>query len=88
VSLKDKLELGLKPDAPFRSDNLPDFQKSDPDCQIAGEPGESARQRRARDGCATPLTAAPPARARRQPAPARRPRPGARVNYTQKARTS
>ena len=88
MSFKDKLELGLKPDAPYRPDNLPEFQQADPDCQIAGEPGESARQRRARDRCATPLSAGSRSRAQRQAAPARRPRPGARVNYTQKARTS
>ena len=74
MSLKDKLELGLKPDAPFRSDNLPDFQKSDPDCQIAGEPGESARQRRARDRCATPSSARRLTRGQRQELPPRRPR--------------
>jgi hypothetical protein len=74
VSIKDKLELGLKPDAPFRADNLPEFQKFDPDCQIAGEPGESARQRRARDRCAMPLSVARAVRAQRQAAPARRPR--------------
>jgi hypothetical protein len=28
MTWKDKLELGLKGDAPFRRDNLPDFQKS------------------------------------------------------------
>ena len=28
MTWKDKLELGLKNDAPFRRDNLPDFQKS------------------------------------------------------------
>jgi len=28
MTWKDKLELGLKDDAPFRRDNLPDFQKS------------------------------------------------------------
>ena len=30
MSLKDKLEIGLKPDAPFRPDNLPDFQRVKP----------------------------------------------------------
>jgi hypothetical protein len=28
MSLKDKLEIGLKEDAPFRKDNLPESQKS------------------------------------------------------------
>ena len=27
MTWKDKLEIGLKDDAPFRRDNLPDFQK-------------------------------------------------------------
>ena len=26
MSLKDKLEIGLKPDAPYRPDNLPEHQ--------------------------------------------------------------
>lgn len=64
MSLKDKLEIGLKSDAPYRADNLPDFQKDDPSCQIAATPGESAAVRRAREKCATP----PVARTRR-PAP-------------------
>jgi len=55
MSIKDKLELGLKPDAAFRSDNLPDFQKDDPSCQVAGEPGESSRVEQARDECAAPV---------------------------------
>jgi hypothetical protein len=38
MSLKDKLEIGLKPDAPFRKDNLPDFQKDDPACDAAATP--------------------------------------------------
>ena len=29
MTWKDKLEIGLKDDAPFRRDNLPDFQKTD-----------------------------------------------------------
>jgi hypothetical protein len=55
MSIKDKLELGLKPDAAYREDNLPDFQKDDPSCQVAGEPGESPRVERARDECAAPI---------------------------------
>lgn len=54
MSLKDKLEVGLKPDAAYRPDNLPDFQKGDPACEVAAEPGESVRQRSARVVCATP----------------------------------
>ena len=62
MSIKDKLELGLKPDAAYRPDNLPDFQKDDPNCQVAGEPGESARVQRARDDCAEPVRGRPVAR--------------------------
>jgi len=51
MSLKDKLEIGLKPEAPYRQDNLPDIQKDDPACDIAAQPGESPRLRRARDIC-------------------------------------
>jgi len=53
MSLKDKLEVGLKPDAPYRPDNLPRFQQEDPACQDAAEPGESPRLERARDACDT-----------------------------------
>ena len=29
MTIKDKLEIGLKDDAPFRRDNLPEFQKAE-----------------------------------------------------------
>lgn len=50
MSLRDKLEIGLKPDAPYRQDNLPEIQKDDPDCAEAAIPGtdpalEDARRR-------------------------------------------
>jgi len=51
MSLKDKLEIGLKPDAPYRPDNLPDFQANDPECQDASMPGKSATAEQARDEC-------------------------------------
>lgn len=51
MSLKDKLEIGLKPDAPYRPDNLPDFQANDPDCQDASMPGKSATAEQAREEC-------------------------------------
>ena len=54
MSLKDKLEIGLKPEAPYKKDNLPDFQQDDPDCQVAATPGDSPALRRARKECATP----------------------------------
>jgi hypothetical protein len=54
MSLKDKLEIGLKPDAPFRKDNLPDFQKDDPACDDAATPGDGPSVERARKDCMTP----------------------------------
>ena len=54
MSLKDKLEIGLKPDAPFRKDNLPDFQKDDPACDAAATPSDTPSVERARKDCATP----------------------------------
>jgi len=51
MSLKDKLEIGLKPDAPFRKDNLPDFQQDDPACEVAATPGETPSVERARKDC-------------------------------------
>ena len=52
MSLKDKLEIGLKPDAPYRPDNLPEFQKDELVCKIAALPGDSPALRRARAECA------------------------------------
>jgi hypothetical protein len=54
MSLKDKLEIGLKPDAPFRKDNLPDFQKDDPACDVAATPGETPSVEGARKECTLP----------------------------------
>ena len=51
MGLKDKLEIGLKPDAPYRPDNLPEHQQDDPDCQKGSEPGDGPRQREARERC-------------------------------------
>ena len=51
MSLKDKLEIGLKPDAPYRPDNLPEHQQGDPDCIDGSEPGDGPRQREARERC-------------------------------------
>jgi hypothetical protein len=54
MSLKDKLEIGLKPDAPFRKDNLPDFQQDDPACDVAATPGDTPSVERARKACTMP----------------------------------
>ena len=59
MSLKDKLELGLKPDAPYRPDNLPDFQRDDPACKVAGMPGDSPELEDARAACAAPPSTRP-----------------------------
>jgi hypothetical protein len=40
MTLIDKLEIGLKEDAPFRKDNLPEFQVRGP--EIPSGPGRSA----------------------------------------------
>lgn len=39
MTLKDKLEIGLKEDAPYRKDNLPDDQVRGP--EIPAGPGRS-----------------------------------------------
>ena len=51
MSLKDKLEIGLKPDAPYRKDNLPEGQADDPSCAEGSEPGDAADTKQARDEC-------------------------------------
>jgi hypothetical protein len=40
MTLKDKLEIGLKEDAPFRKDNLPEGQVRGPEMESG--PGRSA----------------------------------------------
>lgn len=54
MSLRDKLELGLKPDAPYRPDNLPDHQQDDPACQEGAEPNDSVHAEAARQACTEP----------------------------------
>jgi hypothetical protein len=51
MSIKDKLEIGLKPDAPYRPDNLPEFQQHDPACEEAADPGTGPKQQAAREEC-------------------------------------
>jgi len=70
MSLKDKLEIGLKPDAPYRKDNLPDFQQDDPACEVAATPGDSPALHEARKDCVTP-----PIAGRRSARPIRKARP-------------
>jgi len=56
MSLKDKLEIGLKPDAPYRSDNLPEFQQNDPNCREGSTPGHSGSVDEAREDCDEPIS--------------------------------
>lgn len=51
MSLKDKLEIGLKPDAPYRPDNLPEAQQGDADCVEASRPGTDPDVEEARKRC-------------------------------------
>jgi uncharacterized protein YjbJ (UPF0337 family) len=51
MSLRDKLELGLKPDAPYRPDNLPEHQQEEPACHEGARPGDSPQVEAARAAC-------------------------------------
>jgi uncharacterized protein YjbJ (UPF0337 family) len=51
MSLRDKLELGLKPDAPYRPDNLPEHQQDEPACHEGAIPGDSPQVESAREAC-------------------------------------
>ena len=64
MTLKDKLEIGLKEDAPFRKDNLPENQIRGP--QLPTGPGRSPEIPLARGDVKSP------AKARRQPRGQRR----------------
>jgi len=59
MSIKDKLEIGLKPDAPYRPDNLPEHKQDDPSCAVAAEPGDGPEQEDARDDCNAPPPTTP-----------------------------
>ena len=48
MTWKDKLEIGLKDDAPFRRDNLPDFQKTGEDAPEDPEADRSPEEPGAR----------------------------------------
>ena len=76
MTWKDKLEIGLKDDAPFRRDNLPEFQKEGGDeadeVRQPDDPERSPEEPGAREEAAR--QALEPAPRRRRPA-ARRRRP-------------
>ena len=75
MSLRDKLEVGLKPDAPYRKDNLPAHQQDDPACEEAAAPGDDPLTEQAREECDEPVDKAPDVvtakRPTRPPAPDR-----------------
>ncbi|MGE4163116.1 MAG: hypothetical protein AB7G23_15420 [Vicinamibacterales bacterium] len=51
MSIKDKLEIGLKPDAPYRDANLPDTQQDHESCEDGASPDSDHDTRRARAAC-------------------------------------
>jgi hypothetical protein len=51
MTAKDKLEIGLKPDAPYRKDNLPEFQQDTAPCEEAATPGDDPETQQARNEC-------------------------------------
>lgn len=61
MTWKDKLEIGLKDDAAFRRDNLPDFQKTPggPETQ-PGDPTRSPEEPGAREEAAEEAPVHPP----------------------------
>ena len=73
MTWKDKLEIGLKDDAPFRRDNLPDEQKSPglPAVQ-PGDPTRSPEDPAARDEAQRAAAEHPPVPTRIAPRRTRR----------------
>ncbi len=51
MSIKDKLEIGLKPDAPYREANLPDTQQDHESCEDGAAPDSDQDTLRARAAC-------------------------------------
>jgi len=78
MTWKDKLEIGLKDDAAFRRDNLPDFQKRGGDAPDEARNGNKAATDRspeepgAREEAAEQAGVPPRRRARRRPGTKRR----------------
>jgi hypothetical protein len=69
MTWKDKLEIGLKDDAPFRRDNLPDFQKAagQPDTQPGDETRSPEEDGARQVAAASPPVSTPVAKRRRRP---------------------
>jgi hypothetical protein len=81
MTWKDKLEIGLKDDAPFRRDNLPDFQtkKGGPETR-SGDSTRSPEEPGARQDAVEARRIAPPTnRARPRPTTRATVRPTKRV---------
>lgn len=72
MTLKDKLEIGLKEDAPYRKDNLPEKQVRGPQVpkgpdrspEVPAARGDKTSAPRAKN---SPVAARPPAKAKRPP---------------------
>jgi hypothetical protein len=83
MTWKDKLEIGLKDDAAFRRDNLPDFQKRGGDAPDEARehsttgPDRSPEEPGAREEAAEQAGVPPRRRARRRSGTKRRSRPDA-----------
>lgn len=61
MTWKDTLEIGLKDDAPFRRDNLPEFQKNGTVVEnMPGDPTRSPEEPGARDDAEVPTGQAEP----------------------------
>ena len=65
MTWRDKMEIGLKEDAPFRRDNLPAFEIEGP--QVPAGPGRSPVVPAAVDDAVEAAEAAKPRRRRRAP---------------------
>ena len=74
MTWKDKLEIGLKDDAPFRRYNLPDFQKTDEPVVEESEAERSPEEPGARAEAARESLAVKQHRRRRSAKRPRRPR--------------
>lgn len=77
MTLKDILEIGLKEDAPYRRDNLPDFQK-DPNGpeEQPGDPTRSPEEPGAREAAKAAQASHPVDTPPVDPAPVPPPPPG------------
>ena len=81
MTWKDKLEIGLKDDAPFRRDNLPEFQQTEPESSPEDpEEDRSPEEPGARAEAARKSLAVKQHRVRRGRPGSKRPRPTPRAS--------